>query len=331
MRRALALAARGVGLTSPNPAVGAVLVKGGQVIGEGFHTRAGKPHAEVEAVRHARRQGHAIAGATLYVTLEPCSTCGRMPACTGLILKEKIKRVVVAATDPNPRHAGAGFALLRAAGVKVASGLCAAESADLNRAFNRWIVTGRPWVTAKVALSLDGRIAVRPGDDRWLTGPEARRIAHELRWESDAILVGGETVRCDDPQLTVRLPGKKKPQPWRVVWSRKGDFSPDLHLFSDRFKDRTRVVGGSLKRIITDLGRDGVTHLLIEGGGKVLAAAFAAGLVDEVAFFLAPLALGTETGALAALGGPERVIALRDPVYRRAGADLFCRARTVVA
>jgi len=335
MARALELARRGLGYTSPNPCVGAVLWKGGKIIGEGYHTRAGRPHAEVEAVRDARKRGNGarIAGATLYVTLEPCSTVGRTPACTDLIRREKIARVVVAARDPNPDHAGAGFEILRRAGVNVSTGLLAEESAGLNHAFNHWIVTRRPWVTAKIARSLDGKIAARAGsgDDRWLTGPESRRLAHELRRESDAIVVGGETVRQDNPKLTIRLPGRRKPQPWRIVWSRSGDFPAALHLFSDAHRERTRRVRGSLKKIMAELGSEEITHVLLEGGGHLLAEAFAAGIVNEVAFFIAPIALGTEAEAVAAIPGLPRTVALADPAWQKVGVDLFCRARVVPA
>ena len=331
MARALELARLGLGYTSPNPCVGAVLWKGGRILGEGYHAQAGRPHAEVEAVRDACRRGNAarIAGATLYVTLEPCSTVGRTPACTDLIRREKIARVVVAARDPNPHHAGAGFNILRKAGIAVATGLLAEESAELNRAFNHWIVTRRPWVTAKIARSLDGKIAARPGDDRWLTGPASRRLAHELRRESDAIVVGGETARQDNPKLTIRLPGQRKPQPWRIVWSRGASLPVDLHLFSDVHRARTRRMQGSLKKIMVQLGSEEITHVLLEGGGRLLAEAFAAGLVNEVAFFIAPIALGTEAEALAALPGLPRTVALAHPSWQKVGADLFCRAQVV--
>src|SRR5277367_6234873 len=198
---ALKLARCGSGLTLPNPRVGALLVQGNTIIGEGYHHRAGTPHAEVHAVADAKKRGHSVTGATLYVTLEPCSTHGRTPPCTGLILREKIARVVFAATDPNPAHAGAAMKLLRSAGVEVSSGLLAEEATALNRDFNWWIVRRRPWVVAKIALSLDGRIVTPRGDDRWLTSPAARQAAHELRWDSDAILVGAETARQDNPRL----------------------------------------------------------------------------------------------------------------------------------
>jgi diaminohydroxyphosphoribosylaminopyrimidine deaminase/5-amino-6-(5-phosphoribosylamino)uracil reductase len=326
LRRALELAARGSGLTFPNPRVGAVLVRGGRVIGDGYHHRAGTPHAEVHAVRAAKRAGHEIAGATLYVSLEPCSTHGRTPPCTGLILREKIARVVFAATDPNPAHAGAAAQVLRAAGVQVSHGLLAAEAAALNRDFNWWIVRRRPWVVAKIALSLDGRITTPPGDDRWLTSPAARRVAHALRWESDAILIGAETARRDDPQLTVRLPGapRGKVQPLRVVLTRSGKLSRSLRLFTDAQRERTVVFRGKpLAAVMSELGAREVTHVLIEGGGQVLTEAFRAGLVNEVAFFIAPSVMGTAARALREL---ETEIALREVSYRRVGPDLFCRA-----
>jgi diaminohydroxyphosphoribosylaminopyrimidine deaminase/5-amino-6-(5-phosphoribosylamino)uracil reductase len=324
LRRALELAQCGSGLTLPNPRVGAVLVRGGRVIGEGWHQRAGAPHAEVHAVADAKKRGHPVAGATLYVTLEPCSTHGRTPPCTELILREKIARVVFAATDPNPAHAGAATRLLRSAGVAVSSGLLADEAAALNRDFNWWIVRRRPWVVAKIALSLDGRITTPPGDDRWLTSPAARAIAHELRWESDAILIGAETARRDNPRLTIRLPGHKgKVQPWRIVVTRSGKLPRHLHLFSDRRRDRTLVFQNQpLEEIIAALGAWDISHLLIEGGGQILTEALRKNLVNEVAFFIAPAVMGTLPRALKKLDAPLR---LREVSYRSVGPDLLCR------
>ncbi len=325
MRRALELASMGAGLTLPNPRVGAVLVRAGKIIGEGFHQRAGSAHAEVNAVRDAKRRGHSVQGATLYVTLEPCSTQGRTPPCTGLILREKIARVVFAATDPNPAHAGAAAKLLRAAGVEVTSGLLADEATALNRDFNWSIVRKRPWVVAKIALSLDGRIVTPATDDRWLTSPEARLVAHELRWESDAILAGAETVRADNPKLTVRLPGKKgKVQPWRVVVTRSGKLPRGAHLFTDKFRDRTLVFRGEpLGDVMSALGTMNISHVLIEGGGAILTEAFRAGLVNEIAFFIAPAVMGTVPRALGKLDAPVR---LREVSYRQVGTDILCRA-----
>jgi len=328
LRRALELARLGSGLTLPNPRVGAVLVRGGKIIGEGHHQRAGGPHAEVRAVADARKRGHTVAGATLYVTLEPCSTHGRTPPCTALILREKIARVVFAATDPNPAHAGAAARLLRSAGVCVSSGLLAAEAASLNRDFNGWIVHHRPWVVAKIALSLDGRIVAPPRDDRWLTSPAARTVAHELRWESDAILIGAETARQDNPRLTVRLPGRRgKVQPWRIVVTRSGNLPRHLHLFADRHRDRTLVFQNQpLEEVVAALGACDVSHLLIEGGGQILTEALQKNLVNEVAFFIAPSVMGTLPRALKKLDAPLR---LRDVSYRAVGPDLLCRGLLV--
>ncbi len=331
MRRALALAAKGVGLTNPNPRVGAVIVRGGKILGEGYHQKAGGPHAEIHAIADAKRRGHVLAGATIYVTLEPCCTHGRTPPCTEALIREKFKRVVVAATDPNPHHAGRGFKILRQAGIAVMHGVLAKESAKLNRDFNHWIVTGRPWVVAKIAMSRDGFIALPPGRGRWLTGEKARLRAHELRWASDAILVGAETVRVDNPQLTVRLPGRKgKVQPWRVVLTRSGKLPrAKLKLFTDRFKDRTRVYRCvSLPRVLADLGKLGVTNLLIEGGGKVLGAAFAAGVVNEIAFFIAPMTLGIGPEAVVLPKGKRWTVQFLPSSWRieEVGRDLFVRA-----
>ncbi len=324
LRRALELAQLGAGLTLPNPRVGAVLVRDGQIIGEGYHRKAGTAHAEVNAVADAKKRGHPIAGSTIYVTLEPCSTHGRTPPCTGLILREKIARVVFAATDPNPAHAGAAMRLLQAAGVQVSSGLLAEEAAHLNRDFNWWITRKRPWVVAKIALSLDGRIVTPPGDDRWLTSPEARQAAHELRWESDAILVGAETARQDNPKLTVRLPGRKgKIQPWRIVVTRSGKLPKSLHLFSDRYRDRTLVFQKQpLADVITTLGALQVSHLLLEGGGQILTEAFREKLVNEVTFFIAPAVMGSVPRALESLPASIR---LREVSYTPVGADILCR------
>jgi len=265
-----------------------------------------------------------VAGATLYVTLEPCSTHGRTPPCTDLILREKIARVVFAATDPNPAHAGKAMRLLHSAGVKISAGLLAEEASALNRDFNWWIVHRRPWVMAKIALSLDGRIITPPSDDRWLTSTAARTAAHELRWESDAIMVGAETARQDNPRLTVRLPDRRgKPQPWRVVMTRSGHLPKNLHLFSDRHRDRTLVFQKqSLAEVLAALGELQVAHLLIEGGEKILTEAFRKNLVNEVAFFIAPAVMGTLPRALGKLSTP---IHLREVSYTPVGSDILCR------
>jgi diaminohydroxyphosphoribosylaminopyrimidine deaminase / 5-amino-6-(5-phosphoribosylamino)uracil reductase len=204
MRMALALAKRGYGATSPNPMVGAVLVKGGKIIGRGWHHRAGGPHAEIEAFRDAQARGHEIKGATLYVTLEPCCTHGRTPPCTEAIKAAGIKRVVAGATDPNPLHRGWAFGLLRRAGIAVVPGVMAEDCEQLNEAFNHWIVRRTPLVTVKAAMTLDGKIATASGESKWITGEEARAYGMKLRQGADAILVGINTVLADDPSLTAR-------------------------------------------------------------------------------------------------------------------------------
>src|SRR5712691_3073203 len=204
MRMALSLAKRGFGATSPNPMVGAVLVKNKKVIGRGWHHRAGEPHAEIEAIRDARARQTTVAGATLYVTLEPCSTHGRTPPCTGAIVSAGIKRVVIGAIDPNPAHAGKGLELLQRAGIQVASDVLGEEAARLNEAFNHWIIHRTPFVTVKAAMSLDGKIATTNGESKWITGVQARNYGMEMRRGADAILVGVNTTLADDPSLTWR-------------------------------------------------------------------------------------------------------------------------------
>ena len=326
MRLALREAERGAGRTSPNPAVGAVIVRHGRVVARGYHHAAGGPHAEIEALRALRRPEQAR-DATLYVTLEPCSTHGRTPPCTDAIRQAGLARVVVGATDPNPRHAGAGLGLLRAAGIAVRAGVLAEECNRLNRAFNRWIVTGRPWVIAKAALTLDGRLARPPGEDRWLSGPAARAHAHRQRARVDAILVGAGTVRADNPRLTVRgVPGADPArQPWRVVLTRTGDLPPDCHLLTDEWRERTLVFRGEpLADVLALLGTRQVTSVLIEGGGQVLGQAFDAGLVDEVQFYFTPWIAGGPTKAAAGEGVAGATAAITcDYRCERLGPDVF--------
>ena len=206
MRLALQLARRGYGATSPNPMVGAVVVRGDKIIGRGWHHRAGAPHAEIEALRDAQKRGHKVNGATLYVTLEPCCTYGRTPPCTEAIKAAGIKRVVAGAIDPNPQHQGKAFKILRRAGIAVVPGVLAEECERLNEAFNHWIVQRTPDVTVKAGMTLDGKIATALGESRWITGERARAHGMKLRQGADAILVGINTVLADDPSLTVRNP-----------------------------------------------------------------------------------------------------------------------------
>ena len=327
MRAALREAERGVGQTSPNPAVGAVIVRGERIVARGWHRRAGQPHAEIEALRALQDERQAR-GATLYVTLEPCSTQGRTPPCVEAIVRAGFARVVVGATDPNPAHAARGFTLLRAARIEVTAGVLAAECRALNVAFNKWIATGLPWVIAKAGMSLDGRLTRPPGEGQWITSPAARADAQQLRAGVDAILIGAGTLRADNPRLTVRgIPGAR--QPWRVVVTRGGSLPADAHLFKDTHRARTLVYHRrSLRAVLRDLGQKQITSVLIEGGTRVLGEAFDRRLVDEVCFYVAPLLLGGPKvviggrGVAATSAAPQLV----DPTYTRIGGDLRLRA-----
>ena len=335
MRAALREAAKGLGATSPNPAVGAVLVRGGRVLARGWHRCAGMPHAEIEALR-ALPDPALAKGSTLYVTLEPCSTTGRTPPCTEAILRAGIQRVVVGATDPHPAHAGRGLQLLRQQGVEVLTGVLEEECVYLNRAFFKWITTRRPWVVAKAALSLDGRLTRPPGEGQWLTGPAALRDAHRLRALSDAVLIGAGTLRADNPSLSVRhvpLP-ENKPQPRRVVLTRGTQPLPaEAALFTDSESHRTLVFESQpLETVLRELGeKHSVTQLLVEGGGEVLGAFFDARCVDEVCFYIAPLLCGGPTLGVGGLGVGASADAppLTRVEYKRLGRDF--RLRGLVA
>jgi diaminohydroxyphosphoribosylaminopyrimidine deaminase/5-amino-6-(5-phosphoribosylamino)uracil reductase len=293
MRLALCEAERGVGWTSPNPAVGAVIVRQGRVVARGWHRKAGQPHAEIEALRALPTPAQAE-GATLYITLEPCSTYGRTPPCTEAIVAAGIGRVVYGATDPNPAHVGRARPILEAAGIAVTEGVLGDECTALNAGFNKWVTTGLPLVIAKAGLSLDGRLSRPPGEGRWLTSEHSRADAMKLRTQVDAILIGAGTLRTDDPQLTIRgIPGFERKQPWRVVVTRGGQLPKGARLFKDRHRDRTLVYRGkTLRAVLHDLGRRGCLNVMIEGGGEILGAAFDAGLVDRVHFYVAPLLCG---------------------------------------
>lgn len=265
-------------------------------------------------------------GATIYVTLEPCSTHGRTPPCCDAIRAHEFARVVVGATDPNPSHAGRGLKILKKAGLAVTSGVLAEQCTALNRPFNRWIVTGLPWVIAKAGLSLDGRLTRPPGEGQWLTSEQSRAHAMQLRTQVDAILVGAGTVRADNPKLNIRgIPEFAEKQPWRVVLTRSGKLPKKAHLFTDKQRERTLVFNGeSLRAVLCELGRRQITSVLIEGGGEVLGDAFDRKLVDEVHFYLAPLICGGPTviGGLGA-GNSAASTHLLQPRYERLGDDLW--------
>jgi diaminohydroxyphosphoribosylaminopyrimidine deaminase / 5-amino-6-(5-phosphoribosylamino)uracil reductase len=249
MRHALRLARRGYGATSPNPMVGAVLVKGGKIIGRGWHRRAGLPHAEIEALRVAQKRGHNPRGATLYVTLEPCCTHGCTPPCTDAIITAGIKRVVVGATDPNPKHVGKGFKILKRAGIEVITPdqRLSDECVKLNEVFNHWIVHHTPFVTVKAAMTLDGKIATASGESKWITGEKARRHGMKLRQGSDAILVGINTILADNPSLTVRT--KMEDGRWkiakpvhRIILDSQARTPLDAKVMSDEFAALITIV-----------------------------------------------------------------------------------------
>jgi diaminohydroxyphosphoribosylaminopyrimidine deaminase/5-amino-6-(5-phosphoribosylamino)uracil reductase len=323
MWEALVEARRGLGHVSPNPAVGAILVQDGRVIASGYHRATGLPHAEIECL--AAAPGRSTQSATLYVTLEPCSTTGRTPPCTQAIVRAGVARVVIGATDPNPLHGGRGIDELRAAGIKVTTGVLEKECTRLNEAFNKWIVTGKPFVIAKCGMSLDGRLTRSPNEERWLTSPAARRHARQLRAEVDAIIIGAETLRQDNPRLTVRGQRNAR-QPWRVVLSRSGKLPRSAHLFTDRFGKRTLVFRKkSLPQVLAELGRREITSVLIEGGGEILGQAFDAHLVDRVQFYLAPIITGGPVVAVAGKGAASTLQGARlaEVSHETLGRDLL--------
>jgi diaminohydroxyphosphoribosylaminopyrimidine deaminase/5-amino-6-(5-phosphoribosylamino)uracil reductase len=357
MRLALGVARRGYGLTSPNPMVGAVLVKHGKIIGQGWHRRAGGPHAEIEALNDALRKGDSPKGAVLYVTLEPCSTQGRTPPCTDAIIAAGLRRVVVGATDSNPAHAGRAFNILKRAGVAVTQGVQADNCARLNEAFNHWIVNRMPFITVKAAMTLDGKIATASG---------------ELRQGADAILVGINTVLADDPSLTLRArttqPGTRLDDGklWRrIILDARARTPLTAKVVTDEHAAATTIVvtecaprsrvtalaeranvlvTSSAKSKIKDrkpkidlhwllrrLGAEKVTSLLVEGGGEVNASFLLGGLADRVAFLYAPKVLGGRLARKAVAGeGVERleeIVHLRNVEWRRLGPDWLLTAR----
>lgn len=315
MRRAIHLANQAIGKTSPNPLVGCVIVKDNEIIGEGFHHKAGTPHAEVHALKQA---GGKTEGATAYVSLEPCSHFGRTPPCADALIKAKIGRVVIGMKDPNPRVSGAGINHLRKAGIQVDVGLCASEAEKLNQPFLKAIQTGLPYLVYKVASTLDGKIATETGDSRWISNESSRRYAHQLRNQLDVILVGSETVLNDDPALTCRLPEGRDPVRVIVDGSLKVPLgaqvlsplssAPCIIATSQAASpEKLELLKGlpqvevwqypvpryvPLKKLMLDLVTRGWNSVLLEGGGGLAGALLQSGLVDEVEFFIAPKLIG---------------------------------------
>jgi diaminohydroxyphosphoribosylaminopyrimidine deaminase/5-amino-6-(5-phosphoribosylamino)uracil reductase len=355
MARALALAAAAFGRTSPNPVVGAVLVKDGRVVGEGHHQRAGAAHAEVEALRRA---GPAARGATLYVTLEPCNHTGRTPPCCEAILSAGVARVVIAMKDPNPITNGRGLSRLRHSGVQVVTGILRERAERLNEPFRKAMTRGLPWTVAKAAQSLDGKIATASGESQWITSPQARAVGHRWRGHVDAILVGINTVLRDDPLLTARGARQRSGRPIKVIVDSRLRMPLSARCLSRESPAptiiATAVRGGSrraallrrgaevwslpsarrrvpLRKLFQALARRGVQSVLIEGGGEVLASAFAERLVDRVAWCIAPLVIGGRE-APGAVGGEgirrlSQAVRLEELACSRLGPDLYLEAR----
>jgi diaminohydroxyphosphoribosylaminopyrimidine deaminase/5-amino-6-(5-phosphoribosylamino)uracil reductase len=352
MQLALDLAVKGEGFTSPNPMVGAVVVKGDQVVGSGYHQKIGGPHAEVNAIDAA---GKLAQGATLYVTLEPCNHTGRTRPCTRKIIAAGIKRVVLAMIDPNTDVAGGGADYLKQHGIQITSGVCREQALKLNEAFVKFVRTRRPFVIAKCAATLDGRIATRSGDSKWVTGEKSRQFVHRLRHAADGILVGINTVRNDDPSLTTRQPHGRSKDPVRIILDTHLAISPEAKLLRQESDAETILVVGrgltadkptsfnqdgirviqaeldngmiDLDALMDQLGAIGLTSILIEGGSRVLNSAFRAGIVDKVFFFYAPKILGGDDGIPICSGpGPELMsqsIAVNNIDVHRFGDDVL--------
>ncbi len=349
MARALALAHRALGRTSPNPAVGAVVVRGGRVVGEGWTRPVGGPHAEVVALRQA---GARARGATLYVTLEPCAHHGRTPPCIDAVIATGITRVVVGVGDPNPRVRGRGFRALRAAGIDVISGVLAEQAGAVSAWFRHYIVRGRPFVMLKLAASLDGRIATRRGESRWISGPAARRWVHELRNRVDAVMVGSATVLADDPALTCRLRGGRDPirivvdgrlrTPPRARVVRQRSTAPTLIATTGSAPAARRaalaragaevlVVPGArghvdLAALFRQLAVRGIVSVMIEGGGELAAAALRAETVDRALLISAPLLVGGDGRPMLGSLGVTRLARaphMAAPIVSRLGPDLL--------
>jgi diaminohydroxyphosphoribosylaminopyrimidine deaminase/5-amino-6-(5-phosphoribosylamino)uracil reductase len=350
MKLALSLAAKGMGRTSPNPMVGAVIVKQNKIIGQGYHQKAGTPHAEIHALREA---GADAKGATLYVTLEPCSHYGRTPPCADAIITAGISHVVIGARDPNPLVSGRGIAALQAAGITTQCGLLEEEAIRMNEVFYKFITTKRPFVVLKCAMTLDGKIATRTGHSQWITGEAARQYGHRLRDQYDAILVGRGTILADDPLLTTRLPNGEGKNPVRIIVDSKASIPISSKVISDRAArtiiaatgkapvERIRALQEAglqvlvlpekegrvdMVSLVQELGRRDITSVLIEGGAAINCAALHANIVDKVHFFIAPKLVGGHD-AIGPIGNPgindlNKAVQISFTYTERLGEDL---------
>jgi diaminohydroxyphosphoribosylaminopyrimidine deaminase/5-amino-6-(5-phosphoribosylamino)uracil reductase len=354
MARALELAARGEGLVEPNPMVGCTLVRDGETVGEGFHTRFGAPHAEIEALQVA---GHRARGATAYVTLEPCCHHGKTPPCSKALIAAGVRRVVIAQKDPFPRVAGGGMVELDAAGIEVEVGLRAEEACRLNAPYLKLIRTGRPWVIAKWAMTLDGKIATHTGDSRWISSPASRQIVHGLRGRVDAVVVGRGTAQADDPLLTARPAGLRAAS--RIVVDTQASLLPTSRLAQTAHEAPVIVAIGEnappdrvadlaaagcellmcsgdtrearLDSLLDQLGARRMTNILVEGGGQLLGSLFDARQIDEVHVFVAPKLIGgaAASGPMAGQGVAmmAQAVGLSDPIIQQFGTDVYIHGR----
>ena len=318
MRLALAEAEKGRGRTHPNPAVGAVVVRGGRVISRGHHEKAGLPHAEVNALREAGRDAR---GADVYVTLEPCNHQGRTPPCTEALIAARVRRVFFGSTDPNPLVDGHGARRLRRAGVEVHGGILRRQCDASNEPWFKFITAGLPWVVLKAAITLDGKLATRTGDSKWISSEPSRRLVHRWRNELDAILVGAGTVRADNPRLTVRgIRGGRNPL--RVVLG-----AIPAGALLTRQPGETLAEGGPLRQVLRRLARRGITTVLVEGGATVHGAFLRARLWDELRLFVAPKIFGADAMSWAGFVG--RALELRLRALERVGSDALLWIRPV--
>ncbi len=362
MRRAISLALLAAGDTHPNPLVGALIVENGKIVAEGFHARAGEPHAEIAALRALGRAP--VPDATLYVTLEPCSTCGRTGACTDAILRAGIRRVIVGAVDPNPAHAGRGLEILKNAGVEIIAGISAGECTDINLIFNRWILKKSPLLALKTATTLDGKIATAAGESQWITGNAAREDVMRRRRYFPAIATSSGTVLADNPRLTARVAGEPEFCPTRFVFDRRLRLAehPALNVFSDNFSEKTVIVttagnGDAARRDRKNLLQDrgvkiweieksgaaffgefkarcadaGICGIWCEGGGAFLGALLNSGYADYFFQYVAPTIAG-DAGWLPAIAGKEKkslgeAVRLSDVRREFFGDDILIRGK----
>jgi len=354
MQRALELAALGQGAVEPNPMVGCVIVEGAEIIGEGWHRRYGEAHAEIEALRLAGRRAR---GATMYVTLEPCCHHGKTPPCSQAVIQAGVRRVVVAQQDPFPQVSGGGLAQLRAAGIEVEVGLLEAEARRLNAPYLKLLATGRPWVIAKWAMTLDGKTATRAGSSRWISNPQSREIVHALRGRVDAIIVGRETARLDDPLLTARPPGVRTAL--RVVADTHGTLALDSQLVRTAREVPLLIAVGPdvpatergafeaagcevfvcqadnhrqrLQELLRELGRRRMTNVLVEGGGRLTGSLLDLGEIDEVHVFIAPKLIGGAAASTPIAGDGiddmSRALMLDEPQWKQVGGDMYLQGR----